>query len=163
MKTRSLTNWSLVLSMSGLLFVGGGIQQNAGNAQALLNPTNAGPALTNAQPAAVVPNVDNGPTASPEAVAVSPAPRAEPILPPTILPATPLAEVIKLAQSGVGDSVMFAFITNSIKPFGLGAEEIVYLNDLGVSSSVITTMMQHDQSLKPLPAHPSQLLGVSGL
>ena len=75
-------------------------------------------------------------------------PRAEPVLPPNILPATPLADVIKLAQSGVGENVLLTFVTNSIQPFDLDSEEIVYLNDIGVSDGVITTMMQHDQGLK---------------
>ncbi len=145
MKTRSLANLSLVLTLSGLPFAGGCTQSPA---------TNAEPALTNVQPAAVTPAGDSSVAAPAEPAAVPPAPRAEPILPSNILPATPLAEVIKLAQSGVDENVMLAFITNSIKPFGLDAEEIVYLNDLGLSGSVITTMMQHDQGLKSFRSNP---------
>ena len=44
MKTRSLTNLGLVLTLSALPFVGGCTQSNA---------TNAAPALTNVPPAAV--------------------------------------------------------------------------------------------------------------
>lgn len=148
MKTRSLTDLSLVLALSALPFASGCTQSSA---------TDAEPALTNIQPAVLAPAGDNSVTAPPEAAAAAtPAPRAEPILPPTILPATPLAEVIKLAQSGVDDNVMLSFITNSLKPFDLDAGEIVYLNDLGVSDSVITTMMQHDQELKPVQWKPAQ-------
>ena len=144
MKTRSLTNLSLVLTLTTVPLAGGCTQSNA---------TNAEPTLTNVQPAAVTPAGDKSVTAPAETTAAAPsAPRAEPILPPNILPATPLAEVIKLAQSGVDENVMLTFITNSIKPFGLDAEGIVYLNDLGLSGSVITTMMQHDQGLKSKPA-----------
>ena len=46
MKTRSLTNLSLVLTLSVLPFVGGCTQSNA---------TNAEPALTNVPPAAITP------------------------------------------------------------------------------------------------------------
>jgi len=141
MKPRSLTNLSLVLALSALPFVGGCTQSNA---------TNAEPDLTNVPPAAIISAGDNSDGAAPTepAATVTPIPRAEPVLPPNILPATPLAEVIKLAQAGLDENVMLSFITNSIKPFDLDSEEIVYLNDIGVPSSVITSMLQHDQGLK---------------
>lgn len=146
MKTRNLANLGLVLTLSGLPFVGGCTQSSA---------TNTEPALTNSQPAAVVSAEDSGAVPAPAetTAAVPPAPPAEPVLPPNIYPGTPLAEVIKLAQSGVEENVMLSFISNSSKPFGLDAEEIVYLNDLGVSGNVITAMMQLDQGLKPVPAN----------
>ena len=74
-------------------------------------------------------------------------------LPPSIRPTGPLAEVIKLAASGVEESVIMAFVTNSPSPFNLGVEEIIYLNDIGVSGSVVTAMMQRDQALKGLSAN----------
>lgn len=74
-------------------------------------------------------------------------------LPPSIKPGGPLAEVIKLAGSGVEESVIMAFVTNSPSPFNLGVEEIIYLNDIGVSGSVVTAMMQRDQALKGLSAN----------
>ena len=149
MKTRSLTNLSLVLALSALPFVGGCTQSNA---------TNAEPGLTNVPPAAVVSAGDNtGESAPTEPVAAAlPIPRAEPVLPPNILPATPLAEVIKLAQAGLDENVMLTFVTNSIKPFDLDSEEIVYLNDIGVPSSVITSMLRHDQGLKLSAANLAQ-------
>ncbi len=141
MKTRSLANLGLVLTLSALPFVGGCTQSNA---------TTADPALTNVPPAVVTSIGDNSAvTALTETTnTATSGPRAEPVLPPNILPATPLADVIKLAQSGVGENVMLTFVTNSVKPFDLDSEEIVYLNDIGVSDGVITMMMQHDQRLK---------------
>ena len=56
------------------------------------------------------------------------------------------AEIIKLAQSGVGDAVVLAFIEGSAKRYELGAEEIVYLNDIGISPAVIAAMLNHDKS-----------------
>ena len=53
-----------------------------------------------------------------------------------------LAELVKLAESGVEAGVLLAFVTNSARPFNLGVEEIIYLNDIGVPGSVITAMMQ---------------------
>lgn len=141
MKTRSLTNLGLVLTLSALPFVGGCTQSNA---------TNAAPTLTNVPPVAVTSAGDSSavPALTENTNSAPPVPRAEPALPPNILPATPLADVIKLAQSGVGENVLLTFVTNSIRPFDLDSEEIVYLNDIGVSDGVITTMMQHDQGLK---------------
>jgi len=141
MKTRSLTNLGLVLTLSGLPFVGGCTRSNA---------TNAASSLTNVPPAAVTSAGGNSAAAALTETnnAATPVPRAEPVLPPNILPTTPLADVIKLAQSGVGENVLLTFVTNSIQPFDLDSEEIVYLNDIGVSDGVITMMMQHDQGLK---------------
>ena len=59
-----------------------------------------------------------------------------------------MAEVLKLADAGVDESVMLAFITNSASTFNLGAEEIIYLNDIGVPSAVVAAMIQRDQALK---------------
>jgi hypothetical protein len=55
-------------------------------------------------------------------------------------------EIVKLAESGIDDSVMLSFIDNS-GTFNLSAAHIIYLNDLGVSSQTITAMLQHDQEL----------------
>jgi hypothetical protein len=53
-------------------------------------------------------------------------------------------EVVKLAQAGVGDDVILAYITNANVRFGVNSDQIIYLNDLGVSGTVVTAMMQHD-------------------
>ena len=50
---------------------------------------------------------------------------------------------------------MLAFVTNSSRPFNLGVEEIIYLNDLGVSGAVVTAMMQRDEALKGLMGGPA--------
>lgn len=84
-------------------------------------------------------------------------------LPSNIRPSSPVAEVVKLANSGLDESVMMAFVTNSTHTFNLGAEEIIYLNDIGVPGSVVTAMILRDESLKtmlaiaaagPAPAEP---------
>jgi hypothetical protein len=72
----------------------------------------------------------------------------EKTLPPSIHPARPLAEIIKLANSGVEESVMMAFVTNSTSTFNLNAEEIIYLKDIGVPDVVVTAMILRDQTLR---------------
>jgi hypothetical protein len=69
-------------------------------------------------------------------------------LPTHIRPDSSLAEVVKLANAGLDQSVMLAFVTNSTHTFNLGAEDIVYLNDIGVPSTVVTSMIQRDQELR---------------
>ncbi len=57
------------------------------------------------------------------------------------------AEIVKLAQAGVDEGVMLAYVTNSPNAFQLTSDDIVYLNDVGVSGTVVTAMIQRDQAL----------------
>jgi len=56
------------------------------------------------------------------------------------------SEVVKLAEAGIEDTVLLSFIENS-GTFNLGADQIIYLNDLGVPSHVVTAMLQHDTQI----------------
>jgi len=58
------------------------------------------------------------------------------------------AEVIRLAESGSGDDVVLAYIRNSQSAFNLSADHILYLKDLGLSSSVLSAMLTHDTTLR---------------
>ncbi|MEY2466059.1 MAG: hypothetical protein QOD03_580 [Verrucomicrobiota bacterium] len=64
-----------------------------------------------------------------------------------------VAEIVKLVQAGVDESVLLSFATNSGSIFDLSSDDIVYLNDIGVPGSVVTAMIQHDQVLKANPAY----------
>lgn len=66
----------------------------------------------------------------------------------------PAAELVKLAQAGLDEGVMLAYVTNSASTFNLSADQIVYLNDVGVAASVVTAMIQQDQALKNGTAQP---------
>jgi hypothetical protein len=85
-------------------------------------------------------------------------------LPANIKLTGPVSEVVKLAESGVDESVMMAFVSNSTNPFNLSVEEIIYLNDIGVPGSVVTAMIQRDEALKGLmgSAEPSQVAPDTG-
>ncbi|MEY4384890.1 MAG: hypothetical protein RLY20_173 [Verrucomicrobiota bacterium] len=100
--------------------------------------------------------VESAPSAAP-AVSVAPAsenvPAAAPMSAsfsaPSSVNLSPAArEIAKLAQSGVDQGVMIAYITNSSSAFRLQADDIVYLNDIGVAPTVVTAMIQHDQRLR---------------
>jgi hypothetical protein len=60
---------------------------------------------------------------------------------------SPSTEIVKLAQAGLDESVMLTYVTNSPHVFNLSSDDIVYLNDIGVPSSVVTAMIVHDQSV----------------
>jgi hypothetical protein len=52
-------------------------------------------------------------------------------------------EIVKLTKAGIEDGVIFSFIDNS-GTFNLSAEQIIHLSNQGVSSDIITAMLQHD-------------------
>jgi hypothetical protein len=68
-------------------------------------------------------------------------------LPLDILPGSPLAQVIQLAQSGVDESVILSYVNGSSSPFNLTSDQIIYLKDIGLPNSVVNAMIQRDQQL----------------
>ena len=58
------------------------------------------------------------------------------------------AEVARLASSGVDEGVLLAYVKNSTSTFNLTAEEIIYFKDIGFPDSVVSGMLEHDQTLK---------------
>ena len=52
-------------------------------------------------------------------------------------------DIVQLTQAGMDENVIFSFIANS-GIFQLSAVQVVYLNDLGVSSRIIQAMLAHD-------------------
>ena len=73
---------------------------------------------------------------------------AEKTLPPHVRLSAPAMEIVKLANSGVELGVMLSYVTNSMSTFNLGADEIIYLNDIGVPGIVVSAMIQRDQTLQ---------------
>ena len=66
---------------------------------------------------------------------------------PAILPSS-ADEVVRLAQSGVGDQVVLAFIGQSHSYYNLSGADITALKNAGVSSQVLTAMLNHDSALR---------------
>lgn len=98
---------------------------------------------SNAPPLATMEGDPNAPVSPP----VTPVP-SEKTVPTKVKLSIPASELVRLANSGVEQNVLLAYVTNSTSTFNLGAEEIIYLNDIGVPSGVVTAMIQHDQILK---------------
>ena len=69
-------------------------------------------------------------------------------LPSYIYPTSPLAQVIRLSQAGVDESIILTYITNSSSTFNLDSDKIIYLKDIGLPNEVVTAMMQRDQQLQ---------------
>src|SRR5437764_9238323 len=67
------------------------------------------------------------------------------------------AEVIRLSGSGVGEDVVLAYVQNSQAPFSLSVDDVLYLKDVGLSSAVISGMLNRDAALRnqPQAAPPS--------
>jgi len=76
---------------------------------------------------------------APAPVSTNLAPAEMPKLPADLSPG--LGDVIKLTQSNVGDDVVVGYIKNSGNTYKPTADEILYLNDLGVSQEVINALM----------------------
>ena len=155
MKSRIRRNWSLGLALAVLPLAGGQPQESfsqttnaipAVEPQAM--PKAAAPVPAAPDPALAEQTAENDVVDAP-AKTIS---TAKP-LPPSVKLTAPVAEVLKLADSGVEEGVMLAFVTNSTSTFNLGAEEIIYLNDLGVPSEVVTAMIRRDQVLRELSAN----------
>ena len=73
-------------------------------------------------------------------------------LPSNIDPNGPLAQVIRLVQAGVEQSVILAYVSNSSSLFNLDSDQIIYLNDIGTPKEIVTAMIQRDQQLKQMGA-----------
>ncbi|MDW8309492.1 MAG: hypothetical protein RMK20_08980 [Verrucomicrobiales bacterium] len=147
MKTRLCNQIALGLALAALPWVGACTQQGADPATNLVTAAQAEPAAPNTNaPASVAPTNAPGPDL---AAKPAPAPDADKLkLPDTIKPSAALSEVIKLAQAGVDESVMLTFVTNSQNLFKLGADEIIYLKDIGVPDNVVTAMLERDHALQ---------------
>ena len=122
---------------------------------ALAQRSNVAPAPTVTAPTPVPPAAAPTPTAptAPAAQATTAAPTdpsatvAVPVPPP--LPG-PVADVVQLTRSGLDEGVVTEYIANIRDPFAFGASQIVYLNDLGVSSNIIHGLMRKSAALRPV-------------
>jgi hypothetical protein len=74
--------------------------------------------------------------------------------PPPDLP-SPVQEVVKLAQTTLGEGVQLDFIGSIATPYRLSADQVVYLSDLGLTSKVIQALLQHSMAADQLADSPS--------
>ena len=77
------------------------------------------------------------------------APTPPPDLPP------PVQEVVRLAQTTLGDGVLLGYVENLKTPYSLSADQIIYLNDLGISEPVIQSLVKHSSGTSAGPDSPA--------
>ena len=148
MKTPNILSWvpSLILVVTSSLE---GSAQNATNLTASFGPRSS-PALASnvAAPGSALSVTLNQPDIPSETKAAgSGAQVTKPGASPSHLHLSPwTAEIVKLAEAGTDDNVMLSFIDNS-GTFSLGADQIIYLNDLGIPGRIVTAMLQHDNEV----------------
>src|SRR2546423_6009598 len=138
MKTQFYRVSVLTVAAVSLVLCSGCQEERAQAEVPVFSPAPVGAA---AEPQALSPGLESE-EASPAQPAVkviqAPAP------PEDVNASAALAEVIKLANAGVSEEIMMTYITNSAYPFNINSDQIVYLNDLGVSPEIITALIQHD-------------------
>ncbi len=142
MKTLILRATALGATISSLM-LGAGCQEEEAGAEV--------PVFAAASPAPATP-VTNPILESTNAIPDLPAAKVvqNSTIPENLKVSPALAEIIKLAQAGVTEDVLLAYATNSTSFYNVGSEEILYLNDLGVSSPVITALIRHDATPESL-------------
>jgi hypothetical protein len=68
-------------------------------------------------------------------------------LPASIVPGSPLAQVVKMLQAGVDAGTIKSYILNSQSAFNLDADQILFLKDEGAPSDLINAMLERDKAL----------------
>jgi hypothetical protein len=92
------------------------------------------------------------------APAATPTPAAQAPGNPGTAPASlsaSVAEVVKLSKAGMGETVVMAYVKNSLFSYNLSANDILYLKDAGITSPVIAAMLDHDKALRDSAAPPA--------
>jgi hypothetical protein len=156
MKNRIVWTWSLGLALS-LLPLAGGCTRAASyplaetSADLASSEPGAGGVATNAdEPMVEAEAADLTPAADPATPPEAPAPKVptEKALAPSIRTIGAAGDLFQMAKAGVGESVLLAYVTNSTSIFNLNADEIIYLNTLGVPASVASAALDHDRTMK---------------
>ena len=70
-----------------------------------------------------------------------------------------VSQILQLSQAKVSDDTIIAFVKNSGNSYGLSADQIIYLQKQGLSSAVITAMLNQPRTgalaSTPAPATPT--------
>ena len=73
--------------------------------------------------------------------------------PPSVMPW--VSDVVKMNDAGIAPDVIVNYVRNTDARSTLDADSIIYLRDHGISSSLITTMIQHGAVAPSAPAPQS--------
>jgi len=137
MKQRSSLAWGLGLVI-GFIPVSSALTQEVPEPAPRLTPPGPSPKPATVQDNAIHPKIDQSP--------------------PGAYVSAWLLDVIKLSQARIDETVMLTFV-DSAGTFNLDADQIIFLRDLGISTDLITAMIQHDFEIlsgqRQIPAAPS--------
>lgn len=139
MKTRILPGWlfGMVLAVAS---AASGCARDGLNTSTKASSSDPATAATSAANTSAAPQ-------SSSATPAAPGKPSDPSPPPRISVSLWAHEIQKLVQAGVEERVITSYITNSAGMFNLTADQIIYLRNAGVSSRVLSVMIQHDQQL----------------
>jgi len=143
----SIPKFLLVGAALATLSLTSGCSQESSSAQ----PTTSAPPVVTTPPVTTVqaaPALSAAPELTAATAEVPPTTEKPATIPPSIAPTSPLAQVVRLAQAGVDESIIMVYVTNSSRTFNLDADKIVYLTDLGLPTEVVTAMMAQDLQLQ---------------
>ena len=85
---------------------------------------------------------------APATVATPPAAPAASVEAPAPALAFGVAEVVKMYQGGISKDVLVGYIENTVLPFHLNADGIIYLQHLGMPQEVTTALIRRDGELQ---------------
>jgi hypothetical protein len=159
MKNRIFKKFGLGLTVAVLPLAGGCLQQSNPPPPGYESSTFA-PLASDNPGTALAASVEDASPMPPAEAAVDPAAAPAKVVAPALeappsVRFTPAAgEIVRMADSGLGESVMLAYVTNAAGAFDLKADEIIYLNDIGVPATVVSAMIQHDGALRQSAAQP---------
>ncbi len=144
MKTEIRGSWKLMLVLAGLPFVAASLQTpEPGDAPTNSNSVATAPAGTNSPALPAVAVNESAPADASNAAVITNVPPAS----PAMNLSKGVGEVVQLAQSGVDENVLLAYIGSVNSQFNMGSDQILYLNDIGVSSGVIKAMIDRDAAI----------------
>ena len=151
MKNQLFRTWSLGLALAALPLAGGCDQETAESAPVPVSVA-SNDSVASSETAVDTAAITNVPAPEMTEMQLETAPgRIVSVAQPSAATShlsSPSTEIVKLAQAGLDEGVMLTYVTNSPHVFNLSSDDLVYLNDIGVPSSVVTAMIVHDQSAK---------------
>ncbi len=115
---------------------------------------NIGVAVVTALTLSAVCASDTAPSAS-GGIVSSNAPPTKVIPPANVNLPPQLAEVVRLSQSGVDDSVVLSYIQRAPPMAPLSADQILYLRDVGIPSNVLQALVEHGNASSITAAAPT--------
>lgn len=164
----ALTFWRPTLGVALAAFCVCGCESSSANSTS----APGAPATSAAQPTTAT-GANPGSTSTPVTLAASTSSTATnqveaaegtarvPLQPPPL--SAGVAEIVELAQKGVGDEVLIEYVRKSSVAFDLTTDEILYLKDIGVSEEILAEMLRHGRAIAvqaekpqsaPTPAAP---------